>query len=189
MDNDQNSVPCSVLILSLLLKLFKRIDTNSTVPGTAPELDSDWETRSKDQDYGALYQYSQWTDNLSGSWKDSGTDPDDGSGWTTLSTTIGEDSQTFSAVISGVIWGLKENQYLMFRAIIEDNAGNQKITDPMFVTILPGVDLSWDLTQLDRLIIRTGSGQVFTLTSTKNLLYLLIKVPANKLSVNLIKKI
>ena len=26
--------------------------------------------------------------------------------------------------------------------------------------------MSWDLTQLDRLIIRTGSGQVFTLTST-----------------------
>jgi hypothetical protein len=96
----------------------------------------------------------------------SGTDPDDGNGWTTLSTSIGEDSQTFSATISGVIWELKENQYLMFRAIIEDNAGNQKITDSMFVTILPGVDLSWDLTQLDRLIIRTGSGQVFTLTST-----------------------
>ncbi len=96
----------------------------------------------------------------------SGTDPDDGNGWTTLSTTIGEDLQTFSAVISGVIWDLKENQYLILRAIITDNSGNQKITDSMFVTILPGVDLSWDLTQLDRLIIRTGSGQVFTLTST-----------------------
>ena len=47
-----------------------------------------------------------------------------------------------------------------------DNAGNEKITDPTFVTILPGVDLSWDFTQLDRLIVRTGSGQVFTLSSS-----------------------
>ena len=54
----------------------------------------------------------------------------------------------------------------MLRAIISDNASNQKVTDPMFVTILPGIDLSWDLTQLDRLVIRTGSGQIFTLNST-----------------------
>ena len=47
-----------------------------------------------------------------------------------------------------------------------DNAGNQKVTDPMLATILPGIDISWDSTQLDRLIIRTGSGQVFTLSST-----------------------
>ena len=95
----------------------------------------------------------------------SGTSPDDGNGWTSLVTTK-ESEDTFSAILSGVIWDLKENQYLMLRATISDNAGNQKVTDPMFVTILPGVDISWDLTQLDRLIIRTGSGQVFTLTST-----------------------
>jgi len=95
-----------------------------------------------------------------------GAAPDDGNGWTSLSTTIGEDSQTFSALLSGIIWDLKENQYLMLRTTITDNAGNQKITDPMFVTILPGVDLSWDFTQLDRLIVRTGSGQVFTLSSS-----------------------
>ena len=95
----------------------------------------------------------------------SGTSPDDGNGWTSLVTTK-ESEDTFSAILSGVIWDLKENQYLMLRATISDNAGNQKVTDPMFVTILPGVDITWDLTQLDRLIIRTGSGQVFTLTST-----------------------
>ena len=88
-----------------------------------------------------------------------------GNGWTVLSTTMGE-SNTFTSIISGIIWELKENQYLMLRATINDNAGNQKVTDPMFVTILPGIDISWDLTQLDRLIIRTGSGQVFTLSST-----------------------
>ena len=95
----------------------------------------------------------------------SGDSPDDGNGWTVLSTTMGE-SNTFTSIISGIIWELKENQYLMLRATINDNAGNQKVTDPMFVTILPGIDISWDLTQLDRLIIRTGSGQVFTLSST-----------------------
>ena len=95
----------------------------------------------------------------------SGDSPDDGNGWTILSTTM-EESNTFTSIISGIIWELKENQYLMLRATINDNAGNQKVTDPMFVTILPGIDISWDLTQLDRLIIRTGSGQVFTLSST-----------------------
>jgi len=94
-----------------------------------------------------------------------GVIPDDGNGWSSLSATLGDDSQTFSAVLSGIIWDLKENQYLLLRATITDNAGNQKITDPMFITILPGIDLSWELTQLDRLIVRTGSGQVFTLTS------------------------
>ena len=58
--------------------LFRRINTDSTAPApNPPELDSDWETRSKDQDYGTPYQYSQWTDNLANSWKDSGIDPDD----------------------------------------------------------------------------------------------------------------
>lgn len=95
----------------------------------------------------------------------SGDSPDDGNGWTTLSTSADE-SNTFSAILSGIIWELKENQYLMLRATIMDNAGNQKVTDPMLVTILPGIDISWDSTQLDRLIIRTGSGQVFTLSST-----------------------
>tara|TARA_B000000532_G_scaffold69116_1_gene54846 strand:+ start:11441 stop:13078 length:1638 start_codon:yes stop_codon:yes gene_type:complete len=95
----------------------------------------------------------------------SGDSPDDGNGWTTLPTSADE-SNTFSAILSGIIWELKENQYLMLRATIMDNAGNQKVTDPMLVTILPGIDISWDSTQLDRLIIRTGSGQVFTLSST-----------------------
>ena len=95
----------------------------------------------------------------------SGDSPDDGNGWTILPTSADE-SNTFSAILSGIIWELKENQYLMLRATIMDNAGNQKVTDPMLVTILPGIDISWDLTQLDRLIIRTGSGQVFTLSST-----------------------
>ena len=95
-----------------------------------------------------------------------GSNPDDGNGWNSLSTTIEEDTQTFSALLSGIIWDLKENQFLMLRATMTDNAGNEKITDPTFVTILPGVDLSWDFTQLDRLIVRTGSGQVFTLSSS-----------------------
>ena len=95
-----------------------------------------------------------------------GLNPDDGNGWTSLTTTIEDDSQTFSALLSGIIWDLKENQFFMLKATITDNAGNQKITDPMFVRILPGVDLSWDFTQLDRLIVRTGSGQVFTLSSS-----------------------
>ncbi|MBJ23881.1 MAG: hypothetical protein CMB64_04355 [Euryarchaeota archaeon] len=95
-----------------------------------------------------------------------GNSPDESNGWTSLSTDFNLNTLTFSTSLNGIIWDLKENQYLMLRAIISDNASNQKVTDPMFVTILPGIDLSWDLTQLDRLVIRTGSGQIFTLNST-----------------------
>ena len=94
-----------------------------------------------------------------------GNIPDESQGWTTLETTSDTNLLFFSASINGIIWDLKENQYLMLRAIISDNATNQKITEPVFVTILPGEDISWDSTQLDRLIIRTGSGQVFTLNT------------------------
>ncbi len=94
-----------------------------------------------------------------------GDNPDESNGWTILETNFESSSFTFSSSINGIIWDLKDNQYLMLRATISDNASNKKITEPIFVTILPGEDISWESTQLDRLIIRTGSGQVFTLST------------------------
>jgi len=56
--------------------LYKRIDTDSTAPASlTPPYDSDWVSQSRDEDYGDTYQYSQWSDNIANSWKDSGVDP------------------------------------------------------------------------------------------------------------------
>lgn len=59
--------------------LYKRIDTNVPSGGssTTPNNDSDWQSRTKDQDYGSVYQYSPFTDNNDGEWKDNGLDPSD----------------------------------------------------------------------------------------------------------------
>tara|TARA_B100001093_G_scaffold461574_1_gene476125 strand:+ start:1369 stop:3108 length:1740 start_codon:yes stop_codon:yes gene_type:complete len=55
-------------------------------------------------------------------------------------------------------WATKSRQYLMFRAVVVDNAGNQYTTSPTSYQILPGLDLYWNatLTNLDRLIVRPG---------------------------------
>ena len=64
--------------------------------------------------------------------------------------------------LSGTIgisnWATKSRQYLMFRAIVMDNAGNQYTSSPSSYQILPGLDLYWNATQtnLDRLIVRPG---------------------------------
>lgn len=55
-------------------------------------------------------------------------------------------------------WATKSRQYLMFRAVVVDNAGNQYTTNPTSYQILPGLDLYWNATHtnLDRLIVRPG---------------------------------
>ena len=55
--------------------LYKRVNTNVSLPPQPPTADSNWVSQTKDQDYGAVYQYSQWTDNLYLSWKDNALDP------------------------------------------------------------------------------------------------------------------
>jgi hypothetical protein len=65
-------------------------------------------------------------------------------------------------------WATKSRQYLMFRAVVVDQAGNTYSSTPSAFQILPGLDLSWNATEtnLDRLIVRPGenSGNV-TITS------------------------
>ena len=61
-------------------------------------------------------------------------------------------------------WATKSRQYLMVRAIVTDNAGNELITIPNSFQILPGLDLSWNATEtgVDRLVARPGdtNGQI-----------------------------
>ena len=55
-------------------------------------------------------------------------------------------------------WATKSRQYLMVRAIVTDNAGNELVTIPNSFQILPGLDLSWNATEtgVDRLVARPG---------------------------------
>ena len=61
-------------------------------------------------------------------------------------------------------WATKSRQYLMVRAVVIDNAGNELITIPNSFQILPGLDLSWNATEtgVDRLVARPGetNGQI-----------------------------
>ncbi len=61
-------------------------------------------------------------------------------------------------------WATKSRQYLMVRAIVTDNAGNELVTIPNSFQILPGLDLSWNDTEtgVDRLVARPGdtNGQI-----------------------------
>ncbi len=55
-------------------------------------------------------------------------------------------------------WATKSRQYLMVRAVVIDNAGNELITIPNSLQILPGLDLFWNSTEtgVDRLVARPG---------------------------------
>jgi len=55
-------------------------------------------------------------------------------------------------------WATKSRQYLMLRAVVTDNAGNELVTIPNAFQILPGLDLSWNASQtnVDRLVVRPG---------------------------------
>ena len=55
-------------------------------------------------------------------------------------------------------WATKSRQYLMLRAVVTDNAGNELVTIPNAVQILPGLDLYWNATEtnVDRLVVRPG---------------------------------
>ena len=55
--------------------LYKRQNSNVTLPAQPPTSDSNWVSQTKNQDYGTPYQYSQWTDNLYLSWEDNALDP------------------------------------------------------------------------------------------------------------------
>ena len=55
-------------------------------------------------------------------------------------------------------WVTKSRQYLMLRAIVVDEAGNQLTTIPSAFQILPGLDLYWNAseTNINKLVVRPG---------------------------------
>ena len=81
-----------------------------------------------------------------------GQTPDLSTNWMQLGTS------GLSGTIGLASWATKSRQYLMFQAVVFDNAGNQYTSSPSSFQILPGLDLYWNATQtnLDRLIVRPG---------------------------------
>lgn len=81
-----------------------------------------------------------------------GQTPDLSSNWMQLGTS------GLTGTIGLASWATKSRQYLMFQAVVVDNAGNQYTSSPSSFQILPGLDLYWNATQtnLDRLIVRPG---------------------------------
>ena len=66
---------------TLYKSVYNGDNENHTPPGSG-NTDSYWQSRTKDQAYGAVYQYSPFTDNRDGEWKDNGLDPRSTSGST-----------------------------------------------------------------------------------------------------------
>ena len=81
-----------------------------------------------------------------------GATPDQSGRW----IDVGVDGLNGSIGLSS--WATKSRQYLMLRAVVTDEAGNQLITIPSAFQILPGLDLSWNATEtnIDRLVVRPG---------------------------------
>ena len=81
-----------------------------------------------------------------------GATPDQSGRWIDLGVTGLDGTVGLSS------WATKSRQYLMLRAIVTDDAGNQLTSIPSAFQILPGLDLSWNATEtnVDRLIVRPG---------------------------------
>ena len=81
----------------------------------------------------------------------SGTTPDQsGDIWTDVA------ADGLSHNLTGIDWSTHSKEFLMLRAIITDDAANVATSNPEFVLILPGVDLSWGITSQDRIVVRPG---------------------------------
>ena len=87
-----------------------------------------------------------------------GATPDQSGRWIDLGVTGLEGTMGLSS------WATKSRQYLMLRAIVTDDAGNELVTIPSAFQILPGLDLSWNASEtgVDRLVARPGdtNGQI-----------------------------
>ena len=94
-----------------------------------------------------------------------GSIPDNTGQWLPMSTSATEAGQTMSGQVGPLMWATMAHQYMMIRATVFDNAGNSITTAPYFTEIVPGLDFSWSSANLDRIVLRTGSGDTSNITS------------------------
>ena len=81
-----------------------------------------------------------------------GTIPDISGAWLSIAET------GLSGTVGLTSWATKSRQYLLLRATLVDEAGNEFITIPAAFQVLPGKDISWNLSQttLDKLVVKPG---------------------------------
>ena len=55
-------------------------------------------------------------------------------------------------------WATKSHQFLLVKAVVVDNAGNEFISSTSSFQILPGLDIGWNASQttIDKLVVRPG---------------------------------
>ncbi len=94
-----------------------------------------------------------------------GTIPDNTGQWLPMPPSATVSGQTMSGQVGPLTWATMAHQYMMVRATVVDNAGNTVTTPAYFTEIVPGLDLSWSSANLDRIVLRTGSGDVTNITS------------------------
>ncbi|MGB0265296.1 MAG: OmpL47-type beta-barrel domain-containing protein [Candidatus Poseidoniaceae archaeon] len=81
-----------------------------------------------------------------------GTFPDLTGSWLTVGTS------GLDGTIGLASWATKSHQFLLVKAVVVDNAGNEFISSTSSFQILPGLDIGWNASQttIDKLVVRPG---------------------------------
>lgn len=69
---------------------------------------------------------------------------------------------------SGIDWATKQGDWLGVSAIMTDVAGNQAMSPPTYVRIIPGIDFHLEDVGVDRLIVAANTGDKINVTGTVN---------------------
>lgn len=69
---------------------------------------------------------------------------------------------------SGIDWATKQGDWLGVSAIMTDVAGNQAMSPPTYVRIIPGIDFNLEDVGVDRLIVAANTGDKINVTGTIN---------------------
>ena len=69
---------------------------------------------------------------------------------------------------SGIDWATKQGDWLGVSAIMTDVAGNQAMSPPTYVRIIPGIDFNFEDVGVDRLIVAANTGDKINVTGTVN---------------------
>ena len=67
---------------------------------------------------------------------------------------------------SGIDWSTKQGDWLGVSAIMVDESGNQALSPPTYVRIVPGIDFHLENVGVDRLIVAANTGDKINVTGT-----------------------
>ncbi len=67
---------------------------------------------------------------------------------------------------SGIDWSTKQGDWVGFSALMTDNAGNQILSPPTYVRVIPGIDFELEDVGVDRLIVAANTGDKINVTGT-----------------------